>query len=164
MGLERNVPLHRTVSTATTATHRDADGTTAAGTNATGANGANGLHVGDGNGTALTRSSLNIGTGNNASGGIGSNSHHLIRSCSKYEKRSVAITESQVSVDSDKVVVTTTWRPQRHCKTHQFGKQNQSGSNVLRARRGVIRMLIIFVATFAILHCPPHARKIYQNV
>ncbi|KAK9872248.1 hypothetical protein WA026_017049 [Henosepilachna vigintioctopunctata] len=37
-----------------------------------------------------------------------------------------------------------------------------SSQNVLRARRGVIRMLIIVVFAFALCHLPFHARKIWQ--
>ncbi|XP_053958479.1 trissin receptor isoform X2 [Anastrepha ludens] len=37
-----------------------------------------------------------------------------------------------------------------------------SSNGVLRARRGVVRMLIIFVLTFALCNLPYHARKIWQ--
>jgi hypothetical protein len=37
-----------------------------------------------------------------------------------------------------------------------------SSQNVLRARRGVIRMLIVVVLTFAICNLPYHARKMWQ--
>ena len=37
-----------------------------------------------------------------------------------------------------------------------------SSQNVLRARRGVIRMLIIVVLTFALCNLPLHARKMWQ--
>lgn len=37
-----------------------------------------------------------------------------------------------------------------------------SSQNVLRARRGVIKMLIIVVFAFAICHLPYHARKLWQ--
>lgn len=39
---------------------------------------------------------------------------------------------------------------------------SHSSSNVLRARRGVVRMLIIFVLTFALCNLPYHARKMWQ--
>lgn len=35
--------------------------------------------------------------------------------------------------------------------------------NVLRARRGVVRMLIVVVLTFAICNLPFHARKMWQH-
>lgn len=38
-----------------------------------------------------------------------------------------------------------------------------SSQNVLRARRGVIRMLIIVVCTFALCNLPLHARKMWQH-
>lgn len=38
----------------------------------------------------------------------------------------------------------------------------QSSYNILRARRGVIRMLIVVVLTFALCNLPFHARKIWQ--
>lgn len=37
-----------------------------------------------------------------------------------------------------------------------------SSQNVLRARRGVIRMLIVVVLTFALCNLPFHARKMWQ--
>ncbi|XP_065357133.1 trissin receptor [Calliphora vicina] len=39
---------------------------------------------------------------------------------------------------------------------------SHSSNNVLRARRGVVRMLIIFVLTFALCNLPYHARKMWQ--
>lgn len=46
---------------------------------------------------------------------------------------------------------------------YQYRPQlTQSATNVLRARRGVIRMLIVVVLTFAICNLPFHARKIWQ--
>ncbi|XP_055540017.1 trissin receptor isoform X1 [Wyeomyia smithii] len=84
---------------------------------------------------------------------------------SKYEKRSVGVTESQVSVESDKVVVTT-WRAQNsfHQRHHgtQLTQMSHSSNNVLRARRGVIRMLMVVVLTFALCNLPFHARKMWQ--
>lgn len=74
------------------------------------------------------------------------------------------IFETQVSVDSDKVVVTTTWRNQSFHQRHgtQLAQISHSSNNVLRARRGVIRMLIIVVLTFALCNLPYHARKMWQ--
>ena len=72
-----------------------------------------------------------------------------------------------MSVDSDKVV-TTTWRTQSfHQRQHghagpQLYQISHSSNNVLRARRGVIRMLIIVVLTFALCNLPLHARKMWQ--
>lgn len=69
-----------------------------------------------------------------------------------------------MSVDSDKVVVTTTWRTQSFHQRHgtQLAQMSHSSNNVLRARRGVIRMLIIVVLTFALCNLPYHARKMWQ--
>ncbi|KAG4073700.1 hypothetical protein HA402_000924 [Bradysia odoriphaga] len=92
-------------------------------------------------------------------------SNHFVRHpSSKYEKRAAGVTESQVSVDSDKVVVTTTWRTQSFHQRHgtQLAQISHSSNNVLRARRGVIRMLIIVVLTFALCNLPYHARKMWQ--
>lgn len=70
----------------------------------------------------------------------------------------------QVSVDSDKVV-TTTWRTQSFHQRHhgtQLYQVSHSSNNVLRARRGVIRMLILVVFAFAVCNLPFHARKMWQ--
>ncbi|KAL1387496.1 hypothetical protein pipiens_012741 [Culex pipiens pipiens] len=94
-----------------------------------------------------------------------SNNFHR-KPSSKYEKRAVGVTESQVSVESDKVVVTT-WRSQNsfHQQRHhgtQLTQVSHSSNNVLRARRGVIRMLMVVVLTFALCNLPFHARKMWQ--
>lgn len=117
---------------------------------------------------------------------------------SKYEKRTLGTTESevgnytnkfyllllfifiylllnnhlnskQVSMESDKNGVTT-WRThsvhnQRHHNHHnQHGQlSSHSSNNVLRARRGVVRMLMVVVLTFALCNLPLHARKMWQN-
>ncbi|XP_055644002.1 trissin receptor isoform X2 [Toxorhynchites rutilus septentrionalis] len=93
-----------------------------------------------------------------------SNNFNRKPSSNKYEKRAVGVTESQVSVESDKVVVTT-WRShnsfhQRHGA--QLSQVSHSSNNVLRARRGVIRMLMVVVLTFALCNLPFHARKMWQ--
>lgn len=45
----------------------------------------------------------------------------------------------------------------------QFTFEHQNSSNnVLRARRGVIRMLVVVVFSFAVCHLPFHLRKIWQ--
>ncbi|XP_065078925.1 trissin receptor isoform X2 [Ochlerotatus camptorhynchus] len=82
---------------------------------------------------------------------------------SKYEKRAAGVTESQVSVESDKVVVTT-WRQNSFHQRHgtQLTQVSHSSNNVLRARRGVIRMLMVVVLTFALCNLPFHARKMWQ--
>ncbi|XP_055589671.1 trissin receptor-like isoform X2 [Uranotaenia lowii] len=92
-----------------------------------------------------------------------SNNYHRKPSC-KYEKRAVGVSESQVSVESDKVVVTT-WRSQNSFHQRhgtQLTQVSHSSNNVLRARRGVIRMLIVVVLTFALCNLPFHARKMWQ--
>lgn len=78
-----------------------------------------------------------------------------------------ALPTMQVSVDSDKGITTTTWRTNSfHHRHHHHGTQkyqvSHSTNNVLRARRGVIRMLIIVVLTFAVCNLPFHARKMWQ--
>lgn len=45
---------------------------------------------------------------------------------------------------------------------HKMVPIPQSSYNILRARRGVIRMLIVVVLTFALCNLPIHARKIWQ--
>ncbi|XP_037912193.1 trissin receptor isoform X3 [Hermetia illucens] len=98
-----------------------------------------------------------------------SGTHLFRRPSSRYEKRAVGVTESQingnpqVSVESDKVVVTT-WKKQSFHQRHgtQLTQLSHSSNNVLRARRGVIRMLIIVVLTFALCNLPFHARKMWQ--
>lgn len=70
----------------------------------------------------------------------------------------------QVSVESEKIVVTT-WRNQSFHKRHgqhQMSQVSNSANNVLRARRGVIRMLVVVLLTFALCNLPFHARKIWQ--
>jgi len=51
-----------------------------------------------------------------------------------------------------------------HAKHRSFGSSlmAESSHNVLRARRGVIRMLIVVVLTFALCNLPYHARKMWQ--
>lgn len=72
-------------------------------------------------------------------------------------------------MESDKNGVTT-WRThsvhgnhhhQRH-HTQQAHISTHSTNNVLRARRGVVRMLMVVVLTFAICNLPLHARKMWQ--
>lgn len=45
---------------------------------------------------------------------------------------------------------------------HRMVPIPQSSYNILRARRGVIRMLIVVVLTFALCNLPFHARKMWQ--
>lgn len=52
---------------------------------------------------------------------------------------------------------TTTSKATRNC--HHLSHLSR---NVLRARRGVVRMLIVVVLTFAICNLPFHARKMWQ--
>ena len=59
----------------------------------------------------------------------------------------------------------TSWRTPNYHQRHYGAKVYQvshSSHNVLRARRGVIRMLIIVVLTFAVCNLPIHARKMWQ--
>jgi hypothetical protein len=109
---------------------------------------------------------------------------------SKYEKRALNASESeasivhynrevmsfqvhsfvQVSMESDKNGVTT-WKTQsvHHGNHHHRNNHTQhahisthSTNNVLRARRGVVRMLMVVVLTFALCNLPLHARKMWQ--
>ncbi|KAH8413943.1 hypothetical protein KR009_000639 [Drosophila setifemur] len=124
------------------------------------------------------------GTGGGEGGGsslasAGSSSTFLSRKqSSKYEKRGVSITESQVSLEADHPIVSACRKTNfyHHFHTHYQRAGNDVGSmsvagtthmshsssNVLRARRGVVRMLIIFVLTFALCNLPYHARKMWQ--
>lgn len=69
-------------------------------------------------------------------------------------------------MESDSVIVTTVRTPSAYYH-HRHGTQlaqiSHSTNNVLRARRGVIRMLIIVVMTFALCNLPYHAKKLWQN-
>ncbi|XP_043640937.1 trissin receptor isoform X2 [Drosophila teissieri] len=118
-----------------------------------------------------------------ASGGSSTTSLSRKQS-SKYEKRGVSITESQVSLEADRPIVSacrkTSFYHHGHGHAHHQRAGNasvgggggggvagathmsHSSSNVLRARRGVVRMLIIFVLTFALCNLPYHARKMWQ--
>ncbi|GAB0096017.1 Trissin receptor [Sergentomyia squamirostris] len=89
---------------------------------------------------------------------------------SRNSRRQFDIAENQtkVSMSSEK---STTWRTQsfrqaRNQHLHHVGTQltqvSHSSSNVLRARRGVIRMLMVVVLTFALCNLPFHARKMWQ--
>ncbi|KAH8404348.1 hypothetical protein KR222_002883, partial [Zaprionus bogoriensis] len=101
---------------------------------------------------------------------------------SKYEKRGVSITESQVSLEADRPIVSACRKTSFYHHSHSHNQRQGNGggggggsgggggathmshssSNVLRARRGVVRMLIIFVLTFALCNLPYHARKMWQ--
>nr|NP_001285641.1 trissin receptor, isoform E [Drosophila melanogaster]NP_608962.3 trissin receptor, isoform C [Drosophila melanogaster]AAF52292.3 trissin receptor, isoform C [Drosophila melanogaster]AHN54156.1 trissin receptor, isoform E [Drosophila melanogaster] len=116
-----------------------------------------------------------------ASGGSSTTSLSRKQS-SKYEKRGVSITESQVSLEADRPIVSacrkTSFYHHGHAHHQRAGNasvgggsggagagathMSHSSSNVLRARRGVVRMLIIFVLTFALCNLPYHARKMWQ--
>uniref|UniRef100_A0A1A9WX89 G-protein coupled receptors family 1 profile domain-containing protein n=1 Tax=Glossina brevipalpis TaxID=37001 RepID=A0A1A9WX89_9MUSC len=56
----------------------------------------------------------------------------------------------------------TTNRHNAHSGQRGIHISHSSSNNVLRARRGVVRMLIIFVLTFALCNLPYHARKMWQ--
>ncbi|EDW63633.2 trissin receptor isoform X2 [Drosophila virilis] len=107
----------------------------------------------------------------------GSSSTSLSRKhSSKYEKRGVSITESQVSLEADRPIVSACRKTSFYHHSHSHNQRQGNGgaggggathmshssSNVLRARRGVVRMLIIFVLTFALCNLPYHARKMWQ--
>lgn len=71
-------------------------------------------------------------------------------------------------MESDKNGVTT-WRTHsvhgnhhRHHHTQHAHISTHSTNNVLRARRGVVRMLMVVVLTFALCNLPLHARKMWQ--
>jgi hypothetical protein len=71
----------------------------------------------------------------------------------------------KVSMESDKNGVTT-WRTHsvhgNHHRHHTQHISTHSTNNVLRARRGVVRMLIVVVLAFALCNLPLHARKMWQ--
>lgn len=50
----------------------------------------------------------------------------------------------------------------RHSESRDCHHLSHLSRNVLRARRGVVRMLIVVVLTFAICNLPFHARKMWQ--
>ncbi|XP_034134515.1 trissin receptor isoform X2 [Drosophila guanche] len=124
------------------------------------------------------------GGGGGASLASGSSSTTSLsrKQSSKYEKRGVSITESQVSLEADRPIVSacrkTSFYHHPHAHHQRQGNggggggsgmgmagathMSHSSSNVLRARRGVVRMLIIFVLTFALCNLPYHARKMWQ--
>lgn len=69
------------------------------------------------------------------------------------------------------VAITSTHKSRAFCRKgytnasvrHTHDTYNMSSAqNVLRARRGVIRMLIVVVLTFALCNLPYHARKMWQ--
>lgn len=50
----------------------------------------------------------------------------------------------------------------RSCEQSRQCHLSHLSRNVLRARRGVVRMLIVVVLTFAVCNLPFHARKMWQ--
>lgn len=71
-------------------------------------------------------------------------------------------------METDKNGVST-WRTQsvhggHHVRHHPHHTHisTHSTNNVLRARRGVVRMLIVVVLTFALCNLPLHGRKMWQ--
>lgn len=76
----------------------------------------------------------------------------------KFEKKPISGTESRVSFDPDGNRIRTGGN--NSCSAVSY--RVSSSRNVLRARRGVIRMLIIVVLTFGLCNLPIHARKIWQ--
>ncbi|XP_055381874.1 trissin receptor isoform X2 [Condylostylus longicornis] len=85
----------------------------------------------------------------------------------KFEKQQrvtpAGVSESQVSMEAERAVVSTWKKPNSFHQRHgtQVAQISNSTNNVLRARRGVIRMLIIVVLTFALCNLPYHARKMW---
>ncbi|KAH8352447.1 hypothetical protein KR084_004189, partial [Drosophila pseudotakahashii] len=139
--------------------------------------------------SAATSAGVGVGGGAGSSlASAGSSTTSLSRKqSSKYEKRGVSITESQVSLEADRPIVSacrkTSFYHHSHAHHQRSGTtsggggvggggaggggggathMSHSSSNVLRARRGVVRMLIIFVLTFALCNLPYHARKMWQ--
>ncbi|XP_017115208.1 trissin receptor isoform X2 [Drosophila elegans] len=127
------------------------------------------------------------GAGSSLASGGSSTTSLSRKQSSKYEKRGVSITESQldnckVSLEADRPIVSacrkTSFYHHSHAHHQRSGTaaggggvggggagathMSHSSSNVLRARRGVVRMLIIFVLTFALCNLPYHARKMWQ--
>uniref|UniRef100_A0A6P4FFH1 Alpha-2C adrenergic receptor n=1 Tax=Drosophila rhopaloa TaxID=1041015 RepID=A0A6P4FFH1_DRORH len=129
------------------------------------------------------------GAGSSLASGGSSTTSLSRKQSSKYEKRGVSITESQldnckVSLEADRPIVSacrkTSFYHHSHAHHQRTGMasgggsvggggagagaahMSHSSSNVLRARRGVVRMLIIFVLTFALCNLPYHARKMWQ--
>ncbi|EDW54418.1 GM18576 [Drosophila sechellia] len=124
------------------------------------------------------------GPGPSLASGCSSTTSLSRKQSSKYEKRGVSITESQVSLEADRPIVSacrkTSFYHHGHAHHQRAGNasvgglvagggggagathMSHSSSNVLRARRGVVRMLIIFVLTFALCNLPYHARKMWQ--
>ncbi|XP_052837264.1 trissin receptor isoform X2 [Drosophila gunungcola] len=124
------------------------------------------------------------GAGSSLASGGSSTTSLSRKQSSKYEKRGVSITESQVSLEADRPIVSacrkTSFYHHSHAHHQRSGlaaggggvggggagagatHMSHSSSNVLRARRGVVRMLIIFVLTFALCNLPYHARKMWQ--
>ncbi|XP_063701377.1 trissin receptor isoform X2 [Culicoides brevitarsis] len=121
-------------------------------------------------GIALWQSSRglerHIAMQNTTTGHMNSGNGLLSRANSRHDnKRCLGATESQVSVESEKIVVST-WRNQSFHQRHhgtQIAQISNSANNVLRARRGVIRMLLVVLLTFALCNLPYHARKMWQH-
>ncbi|XP_037959211.1 trissin receptor [Teleopsis dalmanni] len=77
----------------------------------------------------------------------------------------------KVSLDAERPIVSACRKTSFYHHSHQHQQRHGTqrvahmsypSSNVLRARRGVVRMLIIFVLTFALCNLPYHARKMWQ--
>ncbi|KAH9634965.1 hypothetical protein HF086_016526 [Spodoptera exigua] len=67
-----------------------------------------------------------------------------------------------VTMSSSQSGKTTTSKATRGHETRNCHHLSHLSRNVLRARRGVVRMLIVVVLTFAICNLPFHARKMWQ--
>lgn len=77
----------------------------------------------------------------------------------KYNYCFFLLAQKTVTVSSNK---SGTAKSTRSHETRNCSHLSHLSRNVLRARRGVVRMLIVVVLTFAVCNLPFHARKMWQ--
>ncbi|XP_026487624.1 trissin receptor-like [Vanessa tameamea] len=85
--------------------------------------------------------------------------------CPRVDKSASTSCETQrtlVGASDTKGKVSTSPRSSKPHETRNCHHLSHLSRNVLRARRGVVRMLIVVVLTFAICNLPFHARKMWQ--
>ncbi|XP_046961919.1 trissin receptor-like [Vanessa cardui] len=85
--------------------------------------------------------------------------------CPRVDKSAASSCETQrtlVGASDTKGKVSTPPRSSKPHETRNCHHLSHLSRNVLRARRGVVRMLIVVVLTFAICNLPFHARKMWQ--